>query len=641
MIEYRSRRIGIVIALAGLAAGVAMSARAAGAPAQNPPAVAAPAEPVSKSESAARMIAEVERCDWLSPAQRADLSRTIASIITTDPPCRDKIDRISVDFPKVLEQLKVTRSAGFVIPEGDGFTPYRNFIAWSVTRWTEVRCVTPQERAATLAAAEELYPVLRSWVDVRFVKVPEEIRRKIADYLVRSLRVPIERDDYFIGIALWSGPKPSVEGIDHAVETVIPGFIEVFDRMQTRYLEKIAAAASANSEFERARNDPEWALRMLAMEADAWVYTGVLQKYFVFVPEAGPSIRERDGKAVTEWAAELKRVDDEERRARDAELREEQARAAGEGAAGIVAIIESSPFVPHEAKGELAEVARAVVAEYPAVTDAQWKRIGADLEFYLQVKGPGSNEYGVAEWDAYLAAWRAYTKPDLRHRLANAALLIGREDVRRAADAAKAAVAAYAAAAPASAASLLPAGWSGDRAAFARAVQKAVAKEAGDVGNYLILKRLFPSDAAASGVAPADLIKSYRLAPSLPAYYEERMADYMALSRQSASHKETADSSIASDIASLAGGALRALGTVPDESLKAVLIPQPPEMIALGNDWYDKSRLFHDSDSRAMREHHRKSMSERDTKERLRKEAGRNAAEPDGKDERPESPSKP
>ena len=315
--------LGLALCVFGLLAG---QARAAGAPAQNPPAVAAPAEPVSKSESAARMIAELERCDWLSPAQRADLSRTIAGIITADPPCRDKIDRISVDFPKVLEQLKVTRSAEFVIPEGDGFTPYRNFIAWSVTRWTEVRCVTPQERATTLAAAEELYPVLRSWVDVRFVKVPEEIRRKIADFLVWSLRVPIERDDYFVGIALWSGPKPSLEGIDHAVEAVNPGFIEVFDRMQTRYLEVVAAAAGANSEFERARHDPEWALRTLTTEADVRVYTGVLQKYFVFVPEAGPSIRERDGKAITEWAAELKRVHDEERRARDADLRKGQTR---------------------------------------------------------------------------------------------------------------------------------------------------------------------------------------------------------------------------------------------------------------------------------------------------------------------------
>lgn len=622
--------LGLALCVFGLLAG---QARAAGAPAQNPPAVAAPAEPVSKSESAARMIAEVERCDWLSPAQRADLSRTIASIITTDPPCRDKIDRISVDFPKVLEQLNVIHREWFVPPEGDGFTPYRNFIAWSVTRWTEMRCVTPEERAAKLAAAEELYALVRPWVDLRCARLPEEARKEVAAYLVRYLRGMIESQNSFEVIVLWSGPKASPEGIEAAIKASIPGSLQAIDDAQTRYLANITA--------EGARVDPEWEFRVFLSTIDSRFTGPVLQKYCSLVNKAGPAIEDRDRAAVMEWAAEIKRVHDEEQRARDAELRKEQARAAGEGAAGIVAIIESSPFVPHEAKGELAEVARAVVAEYPAVTDAQWKRIGADLEFYLQVKGPGSNEYGVAEWDAYLAAWRAYTKPDLRHRLANAALLIGREDVRRAADAAKAAVAAYAAAAPASAASLLPAGWSGDRAAFARAVQKAVAKEAGDVGNYLILQRLFPSDAAASGVAPADLIKSYRLAPFLPAYYEERMADYVALSRQSASHKETADSSIASGIASLAGGALRALGTVPDESLRAALIPQPPEMIALGNDWYDKSRLFRDSESRAMREHHRKSMSEPDTKERLRKEAGRNAAEPDGKDEGPESPSKP
>jgi hypothetical protein len=276
---------------------------------ESPPAGVATAMPVVRSESAARMIAEVERCDWLSPAQRADLSRAIALIITVDPPCRDKIDRISVDFPKVLEELKILRQPAIVIPEGDGFTPYRNFIAWSVTRWTEVRCVTPEERAATLAAADELYAVVRSWVDLRCARLPEEGRKKVTASLVWYLRDMIESQNSFREVVLWSGPKASLEGIDAAIEARSPGSLQAINDAQTRYL--------ANITDERARVDAEWEFRVFLMAVDSAFSGPVLLKYCGLVNETGPAIQDRDRAAVLEWAAEQKRVMDEVTRKND------------------------------------------------------------------------------------------------------------------------------------------------------------------------------------------------------------------------------------------------------------------------------------------------------------------------------------
>ena len=72
--------------------------------------------------------------------------------------------------------------------------------------------------------------------------------------------------------------------------------------------------------------DPEWEFRVFLSTIDSRFTGPVLQKYCSLVNKAGPAIEDRDRAAVMEWAAEIKRVYDEERRARDAELRKGQTR---------------------------------------------------------------------------------------------------------------------------------------------------------------------------------------------------------------------------------------------------------------------------------------------------------------------------
>lgn len=206
-------------------------------------------QPAPASPSAAtQMIAQVEKSDWLSPAQKAAYAATIKRTITADTICPDKLDHLAAEFPRTLQEERTDLR----VPEGERFTLYCDHLAWRLQQWQNAPCLDKAARETTQANLTEFGTAAKQWVDQTYSQLPDAMRTAIASEVSRQISgSATEVGLYFHPYMLkWTGPEPKLDGIKEHLRAKRPDLLASIDKG----LEKFAAkpvAEQRTTEVER------------------------------------------------------------------------------------------------------------------------------------------------------------------------------------------------------------------------------------------------------------------------------------------------------------------------------------------------------------------------------------------------------